>query len=152
VQSAFGFFVRGKVGSRSGRKSNWEHARCTCRSAARDANFIIFYGIAPNSCVVVGFCPHIELAVNALELQGTMVQELELVPTDALQTDDDDGGVPAQQDLVVEDEQQQTETLAALDTMRKNRHFCDVVLNVSTSNHTTLLSLILLSTQLKWIC
>jgi hypothetical protein len=71
-----------------------------------------------------------ELAVNALELQGTMVQEMEL-PTEALQTDDDDG-VPSQHDLVVEDEQQQTDTLAALDTMRKNRHFCDVVLNVST--------------------
>jgi len=69
-----------------------------------------------------------ELAVNALELQGTMVQEMEL-PTDVLQTDED--GLPSQHDLVVEDEQQQTDTLAALDTMRKNRHFCDVVLNVS---------------------
>lgn len=74
-----------------------------------------------------------ELAVNALELQGTMVQEMEL-PSEVLQTDDDDG-VPSQHDLVVEDEQQQTDTLAALDTMRKNRHFCDVVLNVSITTN-----------------
>ncbi|XP_059476948.1 influenza virus NS1A-binding protein homolog A-like isoform X2 [Neocloeon triangulifer] len=73
-----------------------------------------------------------ELAVNALELQGTMVQEMEL-PADILLQADDDDGLPSQHDLVVEDEQQQTETLAALDTMRKNRHFCDVVLNVGSS-------------------
>ncbi|CAB3383101.1 Hypothetical predicted protein [Cloeon dipterum] len=71
-----------------------------------------------------------QLAVNALELQGTMVQELEL-PSEIMQTSDD--GTPSQQDLIVDDEQQQTDTLSALDTMRKNRHFCDVVLNVGSS-------------------
>lgn len=74
-----------------------------------------------------------ELAVNALELQGTMVQE-PLAPESAVENGDGEGdGSPTRHDLVVEDEKQQCDTLAALDTMRKNRHFCDVVLNVSHS-------------------
>jgi hypothetical protein len=69
-----------------------------------------------------------ELVVNAaLELHGTMV------PERGENENGDDEGSLARPDLIVEDEKQQTETLAALDTMRKNRHFCDVVLNVSIS-------------------
>lgn len=71
----------------------------------------------------------LELAVNALELQGAMVQEMQR--TTAENGTEDDDGSPTRHDLVVEDEKQQSETLASLDTMRKNRHFCDVVLNVS---------------------
>jgi hypothetical protein len=36
-------------------------------------------------------------------------------------------------DLVFEDEQHNTHTLQALNMMRKNRHFCDIVLHVSTT-------------------
>jgi hypothetical protein len=35
--------------------------------------------------------------------------------------------------LVFEDEQHNTHTLQALNMMRKNRHFCDVILHVSTT-------------------
>jgi hypothetical protein len=35
--------------------------------------------------------------------------------------------------LVFEDEQHNTHTLQALNMMRKNRHFCDVILHVSTA-------------------
>jgi hypothetical protein len=36
--------------------------------------------------------------------------------------------------LVFEDEQHNTQTLQALNMMRKNRQFCDVILHVSESN------------------
>jgi hypothetical protein len=36
--------------------------------------------------------------------------------------------------LVFEDEQHNTQTLQALNMMRKNRHFCDVILHVSTTS------------------
>ncbi|KAF4522492.1 hypothetical protein B566_EDAN002577 [Ephemera danica] len=79
-----------------------------------------------------GMLLKVELVVNAaLELHGTMVPERGNGGGE--NENGDDEGSLARPDLVVEDEKQQSETLAALDTMRKNRHFCDVVLNVGSS-------------------
>lgn len=56
----------------------------------------------------------------------------------------DEGDETPEPDLVFEDEQLPLATLCSLNMMRKNRHFCDVVLHVctlsTTTRHSTVLS------------
>lgn len=69
----------------------------------------------------------------------TIVAECTPTGNGKLTMGDEGEEIPEVQDLEYEDEEHQNSTLNALNMMRKNRHFTDVVLNVCTQNITVLI-------------